>query len=259
MCTMIAHQVQIMGRGKSGLEWFEVREANVSYDHPYDLPLEHALNIDFVNEALGPGARVAVELSVDAARQLVKTIEAVLAQADQRGASEPRGAGPHCAACAISSVPSEPHLFERRRPGIRVDQHQRRLFDAWPHAARPDVFPDRTEPHPLVDELLDLVQQSLAFAAIGHERLLPVERVHSNIIRARLIAVSPPTGRHGQASRADLSSGRRSSQSPIAVFGLEAAAASFHNRATRRTPRRFHGPHTARHPRTDRREGKTRV
>jgi len=88
MCTMIAHQVQIMGRAKSGLEWFEVREANVSYDHPYDLPLEHALNLDFVNEALGPGARVAVELSVDAARQLVKAIEAVLAQADQRGVLE---------------------------------------------------------------------------------------------------------------------------------------------------------------------------
>ena len=88
MCTMIAHQVQIMGRGKASLEWFELREANVSYDHPYDLPLEHALNIDFVNEALGPSARVAVELSVDAARQLVKTIEAVLAQADQRGVLE---------------------------------------------------------------------------------------------------------------------------------------------------------------------------
>src|SRR5215475_10556559 len=88
MCTMIAHQVKLEGRGKSGPEWFEVREANVSYDHPYDLPLEHALNIDFVNEALGPGARVAVELSVDAARQLVKTIEAVLAQADQRGVLE---------------------------------------------------------------------------------------------------------------------------------------------------------------------------
>jgi hypothetical protein len=88
MCTMIAHQVKLQGRGKSGPEWFEVREANVSYDHPYDLPLEHALNIDFVNEALGPGARVAVELSVEAARQLVKTIEAVLAQADQRGVLE---------------------------------------------------------------------------------------------------------------------------------------------------------------------------
>jgi uncharacterized protein DUF6295 len=88
MCTMIAHQVKLQGRGKSGPDWFEVREANVSYDHPYDLPLEHALNIDFVNESLGPGARVAVELSVDAARQLVKTIQAVLAQADQRGVLE---------------------------------------------------------------------------------------------------------------------------------------------------------------------------
>src|SRR4051812_47820955 len=61
MCTMITHQAKIEGRGKSGQDWFEVREANVSYDHPYDLPLEHALNIDFVNEAQGPGARVAVE------------------------------------------------------------------------------------------------------------------------------------------------------------------------------------------------------
>jgi hypothetical protein len=60
----------------------------VSYDHPYDLPLEHALNIDFVNEALGPSARVAVELSVEAARQLVKTIEAVLSEADRRGVLE---------------------------------------------------------------------------------------------------------------------------------------------------------------------------
>src|SRR5919197_1932963 len=88
--TMIAHEVKLQGRGKTGLEWFEVREANVSYDHPYDLPLEHALNIDFVNETLGPGARVAVELSIDAARQLVKTIEAVLAQAGERGVLEDR-------------------------------------------------------------------------------------------------------------------------------------------------------------------------
>jgi len=90
MCTMIAHQVRLEGRGKSGADWFEVREANVSYDHPYELPLEHALNIDFVNESLGPGARVAVELSVEAARQLVKSIQAVLAEADQRGVLEDR-------------------------------------------------------------------------------------------------------------------------------------------------------------------------
>ena len=88
MCTMIAHQAKIEGRGKSGQGWFEVREANVSYDHPYDMPLEHALNIDFVNEAQGPAARVAVELSIEAARNLVKTIEAVLAQAEQSGVLE---------------------------------------------------------------------------------------------------------------------------------------------------------------------------
>src|SRR5258706_2701901 len=85
MCTMIAHQAKIQVRGKNGQDWFEVREANVSYDHPYDMPLEHGLNIDFVNEAQVPAAPVAVELSVEAARELVKTIEAVLAQADERG------------------------------------------------------------------------------------------------------------------------------------------------------------------------------
>jgi hypothetical protein len=90
MCTMITHQAKIEGRGKSGEDWFEVREANVSYDHPYDLPLEHALNIDFVNEAQGPGARIAVELSIDAARKLVQTIEAVLAQAEKQGVAEDR-------------------------------------------------------------------------------------------------------------------------------------------------------------------------
>lgn len=85
MCTMIAQQVEVEGSGKGTSGWFPVRQVNVSYDHPYHFPLEHALNIDFVNEAQGPGARVAVELSVDAARTLVNTILAVLAEADAGG------------------------------------------------------------------------------------------------------------------------------------------------------------------------------
>jgi len=85
MCTMIAQQVKIDGSGKGTSGWFKLHEANVSYDHPFDAPFEHALNIDFVNEAQGPGARVAVELSVEAARTLVETIQAVLARADQGG------------------------------------------------------------------------------------------------------------------------------------------------------------------------------
>ncbi len=85
MCTMIMEKVQIEGCGKGTGGWFDVNQANVSYDHPFNAPLEHALNIDFVNEALGPGARVAVELSAETARALVSTIQAVLAEAEAGG------------------------------------------------------------------------------------------------------------------------------------------------------------------------------
>jgi hypothetical protein len=85
MCTMIVQQVEIDGSGKGTSGWFPLQQANVSYDHPFDAPFEHALNIDFVNEAQGPGARVAVELSAAAARTLVDTILAVLARAEAGG------------------------------------------------------------------------------------------------------------------------------------------------------------------------------
>ena len=85
MCTMIAEQIEIDGSGKGTNGWFSLKEANVSYDHPFNAPLEHALNIDFVNEAKGPGARVAVELSVEAALALVDTIQAVLKKAEEGG------------------------------------------------------------------------------------------------------------------------------------------------------------------------------
>ena len=85
MCTMIVQQAQIEGSGKRGENWFPLRQVNVSFDHPFDAPFEHALNIDFVNEAQGPGARVAVELSAEAARKLVETIQAVLQRAEAGG------------------------------------------------------------------------------------------------------------------------------------------------------------------------------
>lgn len=89
MCTMIVEQVEIEGSGKGLKGWFDVREANVSFDHPFHVSLEHALNIDFVNKAQGPGARVAVELSVESALALAETIQTVLAQADAGGHLEP--------------------------------------------------------------------------------------------------------------------------------------------------------------------------
>lgn len=85
MCTMIVEKIKIDGSGKGASGWFKLEQANVSYDHPFHAPLEHALNIDFVNESQGPSARVAVELSEQAARELVKAILTVLDEADATG------------------------------------------------------------------------------------------------------------------------------------------------------------------------------
>jgi hypothetical protein len=82
---MIVKKITIDGSGKGTNGWFTLHQANVSYDHPFHIPMEHALNIDFVNEDLGPGARVAVELSEKAARNLVDAILNVLVQAEEGG------------------------------------------------------------------------------------------------------------------------------------------------------------------------------
>ena len=85
MCTMIAERIAVEGSGRSATGWFTLKAAQVSYDHPFHAPDEHALNLDFVDEQHGLGARVAVELSLASARELVATIQAVLAEAEARG------------------------------------------------------------------------------------------------------------------------------------------------------------------------------
>jgi hypothetical protein len=78
MCTYITEKAIIFGSAKGPSGWMSVDTANVYYDHPYHAPLDHALNIDFVNEAAGGQQRVAVELSAESARELVKKILAAL-------------------------------------------------------------------------------------------------------------------------------------------------------------------------------------
>ena len=82
MCTMIVEKAEISGSGKGPQGWFALRQVNVSYDHPFHAPPEHALNIDFVNETEGPSARVAVELTPKSARQLVQVILTALARGE---------------------------------------------------------------------------------------------------------------------------------------------------------------------------------
>jgi hypothetical protein len=79
MCTYQTEQITISGSGKGADGWFALSDAIVYFDHPVHAMAEHTLNIDFRNPARGPSARVAVELTAESARDLVKAIETALA------------------------------------------------------------------------------------------------------------------------------------------------------------------------------------
>jgi hypothetical protein len=81
MCTYLTEKIEIDGSGKGPQGWFTLTTATVYVDHPQHAPQEHTLNIDFLNPAAGPGARVAVELTEEAALALADAIRAALASA----------------------------------------------------------------------------------------------------------------------------------------------------------------------------------
>jgi hypothetical protein len=82
MCTSIVEIVEADGSGKHDDGWFHVTRAVVSYDHPHHALFEEAINIDFVNPALGPGARVAVEISLASAKALSAALARAIAAAE---------------------------------------------------------------------------------------------------------------------------------------------------------------------------------
>jgi hypothetical protein len=82
MCTSIVEIVGADGAGKGGDGWFKLTHSVVSYDHPHHAVLEEAITIDFVNAELGPETRVAVELTLDAAKALSGALARAIAQAE---------------------------------------------------------------------------------------------------------------------------------------------------------------------------------
>ncbi len=80
MCSYITEKTAIMGSAKGRKGWMSVDTAVIYYDHPTHAPLDHALNIDFVDSR--SHERVAVELSADSARELVARITAALDSGD---------------------------------------------------------------------------------------------------------------------------------------------------------------------------------
>jgi predicted NBD/HSP70 family sugar kinase len=91
MCTSIVEIVSASGAGKGSSGWFDLTHSVVSYDHPHHALLEEAITIDFVNAALGPGDRVAVELTLEAAKQLSQALTKAIAAAEIEEAGRLRG------------------------------------------------------------------------------------------------------------------------------------------------------------------------
>jgi hypothetical protein len=92
MCTSIVEVVGADGAGKGEGGWFPLTHAAVSYDHPHHALFEEAINIDFVNPALGPGARVAVELALSSAKELSAALARAIAAAEIEEAGRRRQA-----------------------------------------------------------------------------------------------------------------------------------------------------------------------
>ncbi len=92
MCTSIVEIVRAEGAGKGDGGWFPVTSAVVSYDHPHHALLEEAITIDFMNADLGPGARAAVEITLQSAKDLATALARAIAAAEEMEAQ--RGQSP---------------------------------------------------------------------------------------------------------------------------------------------------------------------
>jgi len=82
MCTSIVEIVAAEGAGKGDSGWFALTHSVVSYDHPHHAVLDEAITIDFVNRTQGPGARAAVELTLEAAKALSGALTRAIAAAE---------------------------------------------------------------------------------------------------------------------------------------------------------------------------------
>jgi hypothetical protein len=90
MCTYLTETLAADGSGKGREGWFRLSQVSVSYDHPVHASPEHTLNIDFLDPAHGPSARVAVELAAPTARRLAHAILQTLDGAAAEGVEVPR-------------------------------------------------------------------------------------------------------------------------------------------------------------------------
>ena len=106
MCTSIVEIALASGMAKGGGEdgWFPLTHSVVSYDHARHALLNDAICIDFVNADLPPGARAAVELTLDAAKALNAALTKAIAEAEIEEAERSQGLERARAAVALAAA-----------------------------------------------------------------------------------------------------------------------------------------------------------
>lgn len=82
MCTSIVEIVPAEGMAKRGDQWFPLTQAVVAYDHARHAPLGDVITLDFFNATLEPGARAAVEITLESAKELRAALERAIAAAE---------------------------------------------------------------------------------------------------------------------------------------------------------------------------------
>ena len=92
MCTSIIEIVPAEGMAKRGDEWFALTQSVVAYDHARHAHLGDVITLDFFNTNLDAGARAAVELTLETAKELRAALDRAIAAADYEEA-EVRGKG----------------------------------------------------------------------------------------------------------------------------------------------------------------------
>jgi hypothetical protein len=78
MCSYIVEKTDVTGSAKAAGSWAPITGAVVSVDHPFHATLDHALIVDFVRQGRPVSERVALELSVESARELIACMQSAL-------------------------------------------------------------------------------------------------------------------------------------------------------------------------------------
>jgi hypothetical protein len=91
MCTSIVEIAAAEGMAKREDQWFPLTHAVVAYDHARHALLADVITLDFINGALPPGARAAVELTLESAKALSAALEKAIAAAEIEEAERLQG------------------------------------------------------------------------------------------------------------------------------------------------------------------------